>query len=98
MHQDNQNPLKPSHRLVRGFNLCGPHFGLNPHNSSGMHNPNWQDSDTSKSAPAKNGQGALSINEYFARRAGILKPSGPTDQLGIWKLRKEQVPALPFIA
>lgn len=58
MHQDNQNPLKPSHRLVQEFNLCGPHFRLNPHNSSGMRNPNWQDRDTSKSAPAKNAIGA----------------------------------------
>jgi len=29
--------------------------------------------------------------------AGIFKASGSTDPMGIWKQRKEQVPALPFI-
>jgi hypothetical protein len=30
-------------------------------------------------------------------RAGIFKASGSTDPMRIWKPRKEQVPALPFI-
>src|SRR5208282_1452027 len=46
---------------------------------------------------ARYGERAFSVSEYSAFRAGIFKASRTTDPMRIWKPRKEQVPALPFI-